>query len=143
MPINSRAKGAAGEREWIAELAPWLGDWVKQQVKRNLDQTREGGHDIVGLGNWAPEIKRYRSCTESDIRGWWEQAVEQAKTRSKLPALAYRVDYRPWRVRVPMAHLCGPEGIPDGVYCHIDWTAEVGMESFCHLVRESMDVPVS
>lgn len=142
MPINSRAKGAAGEREVIHEMASHLGEWVREQVKRNLDQTREGGHDIVGLGSWALEIKRYAKVTESDMERFWRQAVEQAVSVKKTPALAYRVDRKPWRIRVPMSVIHEPaRWWPTEM--EIQWTVEVGMEAFCYLIRESMDVPVS
>ena len=52
--INSRAKGAAGEREFCKELAEHLGDALVEPLKRNLEQTRNGGHDILGLGKNTP-----------------------------------------------------------------------------------------
>ena len=136
--INSRAKGAAAERELIGELAEWLGDWVKEQVKRNLEQTRNGGHDLVGLGKWAVEVKRYAEAGEADIARWWEQASSQAELVGKVPALAYRLDRRSWRVRIPMNVVM--EGFGDA---SIDWTVELSLRAFCGVVRESIDVQVS
>lgn len=132
--INSRAKGAAGEREFIKELSLHLGDQV---MKRNLEQTRVGGHDIVGLDGWAIEVKRYKAIKEGDIANFWEQAVEQAQRIGAKPVLAYREDFRSWRVRVPIWVLTGEEVSWTGV----DWTAEVGIEAFAMLVRECGEHP--
>lgn len=131
--INSRAKGAAGERELIKELGLHLGEEMVAPLKRNLEQTRVGGHDIVGLDGWAIEVKRYRVIKEGDIARFWAQAVEQAHRVSHRPALAYREDFRSWRVRVPMSVLdlrVNPE------WTSVEWTADIGIEAFAYLVRE-------
>lgn len=131
--INSRAKGAAGEREFIKELGLWIGDDLVAPLKRNLEQTRTGGHDIVGLEGWAIEIKRYRVIKEGDIAKFWEQAIEQAQRIGAKPVLAYREDFRSWRVRMAMGDL-----MPDGLYLNngVEWTAELSMEAFGSIVRE-------
>lgn len=131
--INSRAKGAAGEREFIKELGSWIGDELVAPMKRNLEQTRVGGHDIVGLDGWAIEIKRYRVIKEGDIAKFWAQAVEQAERIEAKPVLAYREDFKSWRVRLAMGDL-----IPDGFYLNngVEWTAELSMEAFGSIVRE-------
>lgn len=69
-------------------------------MKRNLEQTREGGHDITGVDGWAIEVKRYKKATPALISGWWEQAVDQAKGTERRPALFYREDHGQWRVVV-------------------------------------------
>lgn len=131
--INSRAKGAAGEREFIKELGLYLGDEAVAGLKRNLEQTRVGGHDIVGLDGWAIEIKRYRAIKEGDIVKFWDQAVEQSERVGAKPVLAYREDFRSWRVRVHMSEL-----MPCMRWPGVEWTAELGMEAFAALVREQM-----
>jgi len=131
--VNSRAKGSAGERELINEMEGWLGPWVKQQVKRNLEQTRNGGHDLIGLGRWALECKRYKEATESDIEGWWHQAVAQAHLVGKTPVLAYRLDRRSWRVRIPTRELLAWLGNWD-----IEWTAEITLQAFCAILNEEL-----
>lgn len=131
--VNSRAKGSAGERELINEMEAWLGPWVKQQVKRNLEQTRNGGHDLVGLGRWALECKRYKEATESDIEGWWHQAVTQAHLVGKTPVLAYRLDRRSWRVRIPSRELLAWLG-----NWEIEWTAEISLQAFCAILQEEI-----
>lgn len=96
--INSRAKGKAGERELINELKVLLPPELTSELTRNLDQTRDGGHDILGLGDWALEVKRYAEVLPADLERFWNQATEQARKDEKRPALAYRQDRRPWRV---------------------------------------------
>jgi hypothetical protein len=105
--INSRAKGAQGEREFCKALGEYLGDALVEPLKRNLEQTRNGGHDILGLEGWALEIKRYKVVKESDIKAFWEQAVEQAKRVGATPVLAYREG-------LPIMACQDPMGIHDG-----------------------------
>ena len=49
----SRQKGQRGEREVCQILAEHLGG----EFKRNLMQTQEGGFDILGLDEYAIEVK--------------------------------------------------------------------------------------
>lgn len=131
--INSRAKGASAERELIKELSQYLGDDLVAPLKRNLEQTRVGGHDIVGLDGWALEVKRYRQIRESDIARFWEQAVEQAERIGVNPVLAYREDFRSWRVVIHLSVL------QDGMtWPGVQWTAEIGIEAFAAIVRERL-----
>jgi len=131
--INSRAKGAAGEREFIKELALELGDELVAPLKRNLEQTRAGGHDIVGLEGFAIEIKRYKQVKEGDLVKFWEQAKEQAQRIDAEPVLAYREDMRSWRVVVSCNML--NKGCMTGDWS-MAWTATISMAAFAYLVRE-------
>lgn len=133
--INSRAKGAAGEREFCKELAEYLGDDLVAPLKRNLEQTRMGGHDIEGLEGWAIEIKRYRVIKEGDINRFWTQAVDQAKRVGAEPVLAYREDFRSWRVRLPW----GFGGTSGGFWSEdVEMTVEVSLKAFACIVREHL-----
>lgn len=106
--INSRAKGAAGEREFAKALNEELG----VLLVRNLEQSRDGGHDLLvadhghplasRLNRFAFEVKRYATVSPALLRQWWGQAVQQAERADKLPALAYRADREPWRVVIPL-----------------------------------------
>lgn len=131
--INSRAKGAAAEREFCKELAEFLGDALAGPLKRNLEQTRVGGHDIVGLDGFAIEIKRYRVIKEGDIVKFWAQAVDQAKRVDAEPVLAYREDFCSWRVRIPWGFMMDEEWDED-----VDFTIELSLKAFATLVRERM-----
>ena len=131
--INSRAKGASAERSLIKELSEYLGDALTEPMKRNLEQTRKGGHDIVGLDGFAIEVKRYRRIKEGDIVKFWAQAVDQAKRVGSQPVLAYREDFCSWRVRIPWGFLMDEEWDED-----VDFTIEVGLKAFATIVREKL-----
>jgi Holliday junction resolvase len=131
--INSRAKGASAEREFIKELSEYLGDALLEPMKRNLEQTRKGGHDIVGLDGFAIEIKRYKRIKEGDIVKFWAQAVDQAKRVGAQPVLAYREDFCSWRVRIPWGFLMDEEWDED-----VDFTIELSLKAFATLVRERL-----
>ena len=134
--INSRAKGASAEREFCKELSEHLGDTLVEPLKRNLEQTRNGGHDILGLEGLAIEIKRYRALSEADLtRIWKDQVLDQAQRVGGIPVLAYREDFRPWRIRLPMSTITGQTW--DAGW-DMPWTIEVGMEAFAYCVREHL-----
>ena len=66
----------------------------------------------------------------------------QATKIGARPALAYRADFRPWRVRLPISVLrdpCGPANPGDWLH---DWTAEVRLEAFAAAVREAYSASV-
>lgn len=134
--INSRAKGATAERELIGVLIEHLGDEIASKMKRNLEQTRGGGHDIDGLDGWAIEVKRYKAVKEGDIARFWEQTVDQARRIDAKPVLCYREDFRSWRVRLPMSFVQGLEPTFDET---VEWTVELGIEAFAALVREEFN----
>lgn len=82
-----RNKGARGERE-LAELLFYR---TGVEVTRNLDQVRNGGHDLDGIEGIKIEVKRQeRLC----LPAWWRQCIRQAK--DEIPVLAYRQNYKPW-----------------------------------------------
>lgn len=128
MSAKSRTKGHDGERELRRLLADELGD----QVRRNLGQTRDGGHDLEGVGPFALEVKRHKAATDSLVRAWWQQAEQQASTVHAIPALAYRGDRQPWRVLVPLAAL----DLRFAQWSGPDWTASLSVPAFSALVRE-------
>lgn len=142
--INSRAKGAAAERELIIELREHLGEELTSGLKRNLEQSRKGGHDIAGLDGWALEVKRYKSLTEAEIARFWErQAVDQARRVAARPALVYRADYKPWRVRIPMVLLrdIDAQWEADNRWLYA-WTADIGIQAFASLLLEQHSATV-
>ena len=98
---NSRNKGASFEREIANELTTKLE--LKHQLKRILEQTREKHLPDLILGRWYLECKRYGSGNEP-MDSWWEQVVS-ASGRDKIPALIYKFDRRPIKVRVPLSIL--------------------------------------
>ncbi len=104
MAINVRNKGASAEREVIGLLQPVVDKVytaygrVPPKLTRNLEQTRCGGHDLVGLDWLALEVKR---CETLKITEWWKQAVRQAGA-DKLPVLIYRQNGKAWNIRMPV-----------------------------------------
>lgn len=116
----ARNKGQSGEREVIKLLEPVvqkvLGNDV--QLKRNLVQTRGGGHDIVGLEQFAIEVKR---CEQLSLGTWWKQTYDQATGERGerggelvgdvgsgllIPVLIYRQNRKGWKVRMLPGDFC-------------------------------------
>ena len=128
--INSRAKGKTAEREVIGELKRVLPE-LTDALERNLEQTRGGGYDIVGLEGWAPEVKRYAEVKPADTEGFWEQAIIQARKECLRPALFVREDRRPWTVRVRLSDISNDWDPTD----ELNSTAVISMESFAKVVR--------
>jgi len=125
----SRNKGAGGERELILEIEALTGI----RLQRNLAQTFGGGHDLIGLDDWAIECKRYATISHADKRAFWAQAVNQAKRVDKMPAVCFRADRAEWRVLVVYP-------LHQELYDIEDFrcSCEISLELFCGLIRESM-----
>lgn len=102
MAINSRSKGQRGERE-VRDILQKVMDEVafekkmlySPEVKRNLMQTMEGGHDLVGIPGLAVEVK---FCENPQVDRWWEQTLEQSHRIGCLPVLIYRKTRSKWQV---------------------------------------------
>lgn len=144
-PINSRSKGAHGEREFAKALHEELG----VTLARNLEQSRQGGHDLLIVDNghaladrlnrFAFEVKRHRQAKPGMIRQWWEQAVSQAQNADKLPALAYRADREPWRVVIPLRAVNAD--LP--AQHDLSMAAFLDVVGFAAIVRESAGCPAA
>ena len=142
---TSRRKGAGGEREFARALE----DQVGLRLARNLEQSRQGGHDLTlpeeatgpvaeALAMLAVEVKRYREVSTGSLAAWWSQATRQAEDAGLWPVLAYRPDRAPWRVRLPLAAL-RPDLFP--VWHDPDLTADLPLPAFASLVREGAICP--
>ena len=97
MPVNSRAKGANFERE-IGNLLVQDLD-LKNPVKRILEQTRTKELPDLRLGRWCIECKRYGDGGEPP-KEWWEQVLRSCSEESLIPALIYKFNRRPIKVRL-------------------------------------------
>ena len=95
---NSRNKGASFEREIGNLLTEDLG--LKNNIRRILEQTREKHLPDLMLGRWYIECKRYGSGAEP-LEAWWQQVLD-ATSEQGIPALVYKFDRRPIKVRVPL-----------------------------------------
>jgi len=130
---SRRAKGGAGEREFFKALSALLGE----TVTRDLSQTRDGGAD-GRIGPWRIEIKRQEKAR---IGPWWEQACAQAAPPA-YPALAYRASRQPWRVIVALTSLAPAAAhFAHGREHGVPWTAEISLEAFAAIIRESLCAP--
>lgn len=117
MRVNSRKKGANGERDFISAFEEVTG----VRLKRNYDQWAKGGDDfdidwdinydpdseeekfaIFFDKNFSVECKRRKKVTDSLRQGFWDQAKSQARSKNKMPIVVYREDYKPWRVMYPI-----------------------------------------
>lgn len=73
---KSRNKGANGEREVCKILSD-----VWPEVSRNLTQTRDGGHDILGT----PYTVEVKSQKRPSVYAAWRQCLAAAETTKKEP----------------------------------------------------------
>ena len=97
MPVNSRAKGANFEREIGNLLVQDLN--LSNPVKRILEQTRTKELPDLRLGRWCIECKRYGDGGEPP-KDWWEQVLRSCSEESLMPALIYKFNRRPIKVRL-------------------------------------------
>ena len=97
MPVNSRAKGANFEREIGNLLVQDLN--LTNPVKRILEQTRTKELPDLRLGRWCFECKRYGDGGEPP-KDWWEQVLRSCSEESLMPALIYKFNRRPIKVRL-------------------------------------------
>ncbi|MDC0873174.1 hypothetical protein OAQ18_01215 [Gammaproteobacteria bacterium] len=97
MPVNSRAKGANFEREIGNLLVQDLN--LTNPVKRILEQTRTKELPDLRLGRWCIECKRYGDGGEPP-KEWWEQVLRSCSEESLMPALIYKFNRRPIKVRL-------------------------------------------
>ena len=87
---TSRNKGQRGEREVGKILSEELGF----PIRRILDQTREGGHDI-SIPGFAVEVKR---CEQISLGKWIRQARKSVANTDLNWAVCYRHNRGNWVV---------------------------------------------
>ena len=114
---NSRNKGAAFEREIANSLNEELN--LTLPLKRILEQTREKFLPDLILGNWYLECKRYGQGNEP-VEKWWSQVLDAAKERG-IPALIYKFNNRPIKVRVPLHTINNNLLKDDQLTCDLAW----------------------
>jgi hypothetical protein len=95
VPGGAKSKGANGERELAALLTSWAAEiGVTLDLIRNLEQTRSGGHDLLGVPGLATECKRVEVLS---VGSWWAQADAQGVIAGLQPLLAYRQSRKKWQ----------------------------------------------
>tara|TARA_Y100001936_G_scaffold22090_1_gene19481 strand:- start:2548 stop:2973 length:426 start_codon:yes stop_codon:yes gene_type:complete len=97
LSINSRNKGAAFERQIANALIEDLN--LQNPVKRILEQTRTKELPDLMLGTWCIECKAYGAGAEPRP-DWWEQVLASSSGQGLKPALVYKFNNRPIKVRV-------------------------------------------
>ena len=122
---NSRNKGASFEREIGNLLTADLG--LNNNVRRILEQTREKHLPDLMLGRWYIECKRYGTGAEP-LESWWQQVLDATREEG-IPALVYKFDRRPIKVRVPLGAI-NPE-----LNINAPYTADLLWEDFIFLLK--------
>lgn len=103
--INSRAKGASGEREFCEWLQKNFDLPVKP--KRNLEQVRSGGLDVI-FPPFGFEVKREENIRLMDYWTQVKRAVEAYEKEEfvKLePVVAFRQNKQPWEFLICASHI--------------------------------------
>ena len=123
---NSRNKGASFEREVANLLTNDLN--LRNSIRRVLEQTREKHLPDLILGRWYLECKGYGSGAEP-LDAWWKQVLEATKNKG-IPALVYKFDRRPIKVRVPLG------AINPSLHLDSPFTADLLWDDFIFLLKE-------
>jgi len=130
MPINSRNKGAAFEREVAKILNGFFqSNHIEFTTKRNLDQYQAKDQCDLNMPFHAVECKFYKEG-EWYQQGWWNQVCESAGD-SLIPVLVFKYNRRPIRVCVPL-HAINTE-LP----ANNDITAVMPIESWLDVLQNN------
>tara|TARA_Y100000590_G_scaffold48522_2_gene51411 strand:+ start:613 stop:1023 length:411 start_codon:yes stop_codon:yes gene_type:complete len=122
---NSRNKGASFEREIGNLLTSDLG--LKNSIRRILEQTREKHLPDLMLGRWHIECKRYGTGAEP-LEAWWQQVLDST-SEDGIPALVYKFNRRPIKVRLPLW------AINPSLDNNSPFTADLLWEDFIYLIK--------
>ena len=126
MPVNSRAKGANFEREIGNLLVQDLG--LKNPVKRILEQTRTKELPDLMMGRWCIECKRYGDGSEPSEE-WWNQVLIASSNDDQIPALVYKFNRKPLKVRILAS--CINKNIQNN-----DITVDLSWQDFISIIKE-------
>jgi Holliday junction resolvase len=126
MSASQREKGARGERE----LARLLRDRLGTSIERNLEQSRDGGADLIADGPLAGLVIEVKRKERLDLQRSWNQACQQARDQDGWPCLAYRLDRKPWLFVLPLGCLHIIRPAPSWEY-----RFTVDIEAFVELAR--------
>lgn len=130
---NSRQKGAAFERHVASNLCDLLG--IK--FKRDLDQYRQRDRgDLIAECDAFPFLIECKARANGGFqKGWWEQAVTAAAETGQDPAVVYKFDHKPIRVRLGLdavIYSLARETVADDVWIETD------LEGFAYITRERL-----
>ena len=125
MTINQRKKGHDFERKIAKKLQEDL-ELVKP-VRRILSQYQEKNHPDLKLGRWNLECKAYKKGFEP-ATAWWEQVLGVTR-EGEFPALIYKFDNKPIRVRI-IAKNINRELSDSSKVVDLNW------DSFTYLIKQ-------
>jgi len=128
MTINQRKKGHDFERKIAKKLQEDLN--LEKPVRRILSQYQEKNHPDLKLGRWNIECKAYKKGFEP-ATAWWEQVLGVTK-EGEFPALIYKFDNKPIRVRIMMTNL-NQDFSDKSKLIDLNW------ESFTYLIAEKYE----
>lgn len=100
MPINAREKGQRGEREFCKWLHKNFN--LDKAPERNLDQTRNGGADILQVYPFVFEVKRVEDL---DIEKAWIQCKNDTMKCGGEPVVAFRKNGGNWQFLISAKHI--------------------------------------
>jgi len=127
---NSRDMGAGFERKICNMIKDALG---YKDVKRNIEQVRSGGADII-IPNWSIECKAYQKSGSNSYRpSWWEQAKESARELNLNPVLIYKYNNCPIKCVVHLDTISKNFSVGHDLVCEVDF------DTWCYIVREKID----
>jgi Holliday junction resolvase len=130
---NSRNKGASFERAIARELFRELGI----EFKRDLEQYQESerGDLVTKHHGWPFVIECKAYASGADARSAWvAQVFKAAETTGLHPALIYKFNNKPVRVRVWMDAIAEAHG---GTAVCTEW-ADLSIQGFAYVARELM-----
>ena len=129
MTINQRKKGHDFERKIAKKLQEDLN--LLKPVRRILNQYQEKNHPDLKIGRWNIECKAYKKGFEP-ATAWWEQVLG-VNSDGEFPALVYKFDNKPIRVRVMVKNL--NEKLSDTTKL-----VDLNWESFIYLLNEKYQI---
>lgn len=102
--INSRAKGASGEREFCKWITKNLNIDKDVEPERNLEQVRSGGADVINCAPFLFEVKRVENL---DLQSAWIQIVSAKRKNfpGRQPIVAFRKNRKPWEFLISAQHI--------------------------------------
>ena len=128
MTINQRKKGHDFERKIAKKLQEDLN--LAKPVRRILSQYQEKNHPDLKLGRWNIECKAYKKGFEP-ASAWWEQVLGVTRD-GEFPALIYKFDNKPIRVRIMMKNL-------NGDFSDKSKVVDLNWESFTYLISKKYE----
>ena len=129
MTINQRKKGHDFERKIAKKLQEDLN--LLKPVRRILNQYQEKNHPDLKIGRWNIECKAYKKGFEPSA-AWWVQVLG-VNGVGEFPALVYKFDNKPIRVRVMVKNL--NEQLSDTTKL-----VDLNWESFIYLLNEKYQI---